>query len=445
VTEGNYARAEEIASSMKEPSYRSLIRGSVKLGMGDPKGALQLLESGLRLWPNNSGARYLAGQAALQMGDLERALAEYREATRISENQTNASLAMARIYFSLQKYQAALQFAERHIQSRPFENADAYVIGIRAAAAEENWAKAQNLLAKLGTREGTLNIAVVEHAGVMRTKEGPEAAIEAVESSGLDLTDSANVMALTSLAMDKVTLGQQNEALALVDKALANAASNPPLLDVRARLLARMGRDEEALAAISKALETDPNFAPALEVRAQYAEQAGKFAAALADFDQAAQSDPENPEYPYRAARLALRLGNLEEAQRRLRKVVSLAPGHVGATNDLAWQLAEEGEDLDLALDLAKRAIQLERGMQTLDTLGWVQLKRGDVDAALNSFEAALELQPDAASVRYRLALALARKGDSQAARENLSRAISMDAFPEVQAAKAELARLESN
>ena len=107
--------------------------------------------------------------------------------------------------------------------------------------------------------------------------------------------------------------------------------------------------------------------------------------------------------------------------------------------------MAEQGQDLDYALDLARRAIQLDRGLETLDTLGWVQLKRGEVDAARNSFDAALETDPDAPSVRYRLALALVLKGDSDAARENLSRALEMDPFPEVQAARAELARLESD
>ena len=124
-----------------------------------------------------------------------------------------------------------------------------------------------------------------------------------------------------------------------------------------------MSRDAEALAAVSKALETAPDFAPALEVRAQYAEQAGKFEEALADFDRAAASDPENPDYAYRAARLSMQLEGLEAATHRLRKVVSLSPGHVAATNDLAWHLAEEGKELDLALSLANRAIQLERGM----------------------------------------------------------------------------------
>ena len=445
IAEGNYDRAEEIASSMKEPSYRSLIRGSLKLAKGDPAGALKLLESGLRLWPNNAGARYVAGQAALQLGDLERALAEYREATRVGEDQTDAALAMARIYYSLHKYQAALQFAERHIKARPFENGDAYVIAIRAAASEKNWAKAQSLLSRLNAREGTRNLVVVEHAGVLRMKEGYEATAKVAQESGLDLTDSENAMTLTSLALDLISLGRQQEALNRVNEALAKDATNPRLLDIQARLLARMGRDREAQAAVAKALEKSPGFGPALEVRAMYAEQAGQLDDALVDYDGAAAADPENVDYAYRAARVALRLGNANDAVSRLRKVVSLSPGHVGATNDLAWRLAEQGQELDYALDLARRAIQLDRGLETLDTLGWVQLKRGEVDAALNSFEAALETDPDAPSVRYRLALALVLKGDSDAARENLSRALEMDPFPEVQAARAELARLESN
>ncbi|MEE2673874.1 MAG: tetratricopeptide repeat protein [Myxococcota bacterium] len=445
IAEGKYDRAEEIASSMKEPSYRSLIRGSLKLAKGDPAGALRLLESGLRLWPNNAGARYVAGQAALQLGDLERALAEYREATRVGEDQTDAALAMARIYYSLHKYQAALQFAERHIKTRPFENGDAYVVAIRAAAAEKNWAKAQNLLASLNARESARNLVVVEHAGVMRLREGFEAAARIPQDSGLDLTDSKNAMALTSLALDLISLGRPEEALDRVNKALAKDSTNPRLLDIQARLLARMGRDEEAQAAVAKALQTDADFSPALEVRAMYAEQAGRLNDALGQYDAAAAADPENADYAYRAARVALRLGNSEEVVSRLRKVVSLSPGHVGATNDLAWRLAEQGQELDYALVLAKRATQLERGPQTLDTLGWVQLQRGEVDAAVNSFEAALTAGPDAPSVRYRLALALAKKGDSERARENLSRALEMDPFPEVQAARAELARLESN
>jgi tetratricopeptide (TPR) repeat protein len=444
IAEGEYARAEEIAAQMQEPSYQALIRGSVKLAQGDPKEALKLLETGLRLWPNNPGARYVAGQAALQLGDLERALAEYREATRLAEDSTDAALAMARIYYSLHKYPAAQQFAERHIKTRPFTNGDAHVIAIRATAEQGEWQKAEGLLKNLNARAGMRVLTIVEHAGVMRKRDGSEAAAKVVRESGLDLTNAENAMALTSLALDLIAMGRQADALVQIDQALAKNSENARLLDMRARLLARMGKDDEAQQAAARALASDPDFAPALEVRAMYAEQAGRLEEALADYDKASASERENADYAYRAARLALRLGRTDEAVARLRKVVSLSPGHVGATNDLAWRLAETGQELDLALDLANRATQLDLRAETLDTLGWVQFKRGETDAAIRSFEQALERDADAPSVRYRLALALASKGDSAAAREKLVQALEAESFPEQQAARAELARLES-
>ena len=445
IEEGNFARAEEIANSLQEPSYRTLLRGSIALARGEPAAALKLLESGLRLWPNNASARYIAGQAALQMGDLQRALAEYREATRIDEEATDASLAMARIYYSLNKFPAAGQFAERHIKSRPFVNGDAHIIAVRAASEQGLWEKTSGIIENLNTHEGMNVLAIVENAGVLRKKEGPAAAVNEVKASGLDLTDPANSMALTSLSLDLLALDRGTEALAGVDRALAQNPESAGFLDIRARLLAQIGRDDEAVATVEKALAIDPNYAPALDVAASYARQARKLEEALALFDRAAAADPENSDYAYSAAVVANELGRGEDSIERLRRVVSLAPGHVRATNDLAWRLADSGRELDLALDLANRATQLDKGPETLDTLGWVQLKRGNVDAAIASFEASLERRPDSPSVRYHMALAQARKGDDASARESLTRALESAGFPEAQDARAELARLQNN
>jgi tetratricopeptide (TPR) repeat protein len=445
ILEGDYERAEKIAKGLQESSYRNLLRGSIRLAQGDPAGALKLLEPGLRLWPNNAGARYVAGQAALQLGDLERALAEYREATRVAEEETDAALAMARIYYSLHNYPVAMQFAERHIKVRPFQNEDAHIIAVRSAAEQALWAKVENLLKDLSQRPGMQVLAIVEQAGAVRKQSGFEAATAIIDDSGLDLTDRANAMALTSMSLDLISLDRKADALALVDAALAANRGYPPFLDLRSRVLARMGRDEDAQATVAVALAANSEFGPALEVKGMYAEERGDFDLALECYDRAAASEPENPEYAYRAARVVLSQERTAEGIDRLRKVVSLAPGHVAATNDLAWALAESGEELDLALSLATRATQLSRVSETLDTLGWVQLKLGDVDSALDSFEAALESDPDSSSVRYRMALALARKGDAAAARETLTQALDAPPFPELKAAQAELARLETD
>jgi len=57
----------------------------------------------------------------------------------------------------------------------------------------------------------------------------------------------------------------------------------------------------------------------------------------------------------------------------------------------------------------------------------------------------ALEERPDSPSIEYRLGMALAAKGDTKEARAVLTRALERPAFPEADAARAELARLQDS
>lgn len=190
------------------------------------------------------------------------------------------------------------------------------------------------------------------------------------------------------------------------------------------------------------AIAKDPDSAGALEAKGNLTANAGDLEAALSYFDRAAAADYNNPNYAYQAARLVLAQGRTEDAIARLRRIVQGEPGHVPASNDLAWYLAETDSELDFALELATRATTRQPDANTLDTLGWVHYKRGSMDSAIESFNKALELQPDSASIRYRLGLALAKAGSDQQARAALEQAIGGESFPELNDARAELARL---
>jgi Flp pilus assembly protein TadD len=67
-----------------------------------------------------------------------------------------------------------------------------------------------------------------------------------------------------------------------------------------------------------------------------------------------------------------------------------------------------------------------------LDTLGWVHLKRGEVDRAVAVLEQAVELAPANASIRGHLAEALQQAGDSERAQRTLA-----GALPELEKAAA--------
>jgi Flp pilus assembly protein TadD len=78
-----------------------------------------------------------------------------------------------------------------------------------------------------------------------------------------------------------------------------------------------------------------------------------------------------------------------------------------------------------------------------LDTFGYVRLKQERYEDAARAFRLSLAKNGGYATARYHLALALDRSGDSAAAREELRQAVSAGTFPELAAAKTELARLE--
>jgi Flp pilus assembly protein TadD len=151
---------------------------------------------------------------------------------------------------------------------------------------------------------------------------------------------------------------------------------------------------------------------------------------------------PHEGDIAYLASQIHTRLGQDEAAERALRDAVAAAPLHVGACNDLAWRLAASGRDLDLALQLARRAVRVRDEGTLLDTLGFVLLARGEPEEAAQVLAEAVARKPDDPGFRYRLGLALARTGHEAEARDAFEQALSHGPFPEAEQARAELARL---
>jgi tetratricopeptide (TPR) repeat protein len=436
--------AEQVSLELSEGVYRDLIRGKLLLQRDDVAGALQAFEDGLTRWPNNAAARFLAGQAAERLGQREVALAHYREAVRSDETATDAALAAATLQLANGNYGDAEQLATRHIAKRPFQP-EPFVIVARAALAQGNFKEARMALEALAKLSSDALTVKTERAAVERAAEGPAAAAEVIEKSGLDLRDPANQRALRSLVEDLLALGRSDAALARVDAALAGHADDASLHELRGRALHAAGRPADARQELERALELAPEFAPALAALARIALGEGRLDEAVALADRAVAADAADSDSAYLAANVLAQQGRADESVARLKELLRKNPGHAAAANDLAWMLAERGQDTALALDLAKRAARIDPRAETLDTLGFVQLERKDAAAAVETFERAVALDPNAASVRYRLGLALEAAGRSQEALDSFRAALGAGAFPEADAARAEVARLEAN
>lgn len=440
---GRYDDAELIAASLEEPTYARLLRGRIELERGNPKKALELFDQGIRAWPNNAGARYLAGAAARQLGDLDRAISELREAVRVDLNATPAAEMLARSYFDNGQYTESLRIGKMAARRPGANRVEIYAVGARSFVELGKYDDARSTLETMAQLPNGKTRSVVELVVVERADKGPAAAIVAVEASGLDLTEPDNAAVLRSYVDVLLADGRSEDALATVDAALAAHPDDASSHALRGAVLTRLEREADARAAFEQALSIDPDLAGGHAGLATLAARGNDLAGAVELFDKAAVLDPNTSAYPYSAAQLALASGDTAGAEKRLREIVRRFATHAGARNDLAWLLAEKDQELDWALELAEAAYRLDPSPEVLDTLGWVRFKRGEMSAAVAALEQASQSRRDSPSIRYRLGVALSKSGDSDRAREELQAAISAGAFPEAADARRELADLD--
>jgi Flp pilus assembly protein TadD len=108
-------------------------------------------------------------------------------------------------------------------------------------------------------------------------------------------------------------------------------------------------------------------------------------------------------------------------------RVVERAGGDVDDLNFMAFTLAERGLRPKQALLFAWRAVLLEPlSGSVVDTLGWAQLKAGDVDGAAVALRRAVRLSPNEGEIWFHLAAAELARGDRHAASEAIERALAL-------------------
>ena len=79
-----------------------------------------------------------------------------------------------------------------------------------------------------------------------------------------------------------------------------------------------------------------------------------------------------------------------------LKKTIEINPKHDGSLNTLGYMYAEEGENLDEAMDLIIRALVIDPDNGAyLDSLAWVYYKKGEYQKAIEIIKRADQMLQD--------------------------------------------------
>lgn len=128
----------------------------------------------------------------------------------------------------------------------------------------------------------------------------------------------------------------------------------------------------------------------------------------------------------------------IEQYQEMLRN----QPGNPFALNNLAWLYYREKDPR--ALEVAEQVYKLQPNAATIaDTLGWILLDQGKTARGVEILQKAAALAPENPEIGYHYAVALAKSGDKQKARQQLESLFATGKdFPQQDEAKALLKQL---
>ncbi len=113
-------------------------------------------------------------------------------------------------------------------------------------------------------------------------------------------------------------------------------------------------------------------------------------------YSNALKAAPEDPELLYFRALVAERLDKIDVVIRDLSFVIEKNPKDAAALNALGYTLADKTSKLQEALKLIQRAHDLEpNDAAIIDSLGWVNFRLGNMDAAIKFLEEAMEKLDD--------------------------------------------------
>ncbi len=133
-------------------------------------------------------------------------------------------------------------------------------------------------------------------------------------------------------------------------------------------------------------------------VRGQLAllyQRSGRLQDALAVLEQMVALEPENPVHRINLGTVYAELGRVDEAEQTMRKAISMAPGEPFAYVALAQLYLRRGTHVEAARQLAEKAVELAPSAGNWALLCAACQKQGDLAAAAEAIEQALQRKPN--------------------------------------------------
>ncbi len=370
-------------------------RGLSQIGKGDPKMGQQDLLKAVEFNPGLLDARLILAEFFLNDRNADLARQQIDAAMNIAPRNTRVLMRLASLKLLEKDMKGAEEIYSKIIQAEA-DYAPAYVqLGLvqnssnRQAEALKSFNKALEL-----NPQQTDALALI--VGFHVRDEKFDAAMKVCEDQKKKVADSPANLAMIEYLEGNILLAKKDTKAAeeRFKKAIGIEPNNPAAYVALAGIYAREKRFDEAIKEYETILAKNPNFL------------AGYMAVGTI-YDQK---------------------GDGEKAEAYYRKALAIKKDFGPAANNLAWNLAERGGNIDEALTYAQIAKeQLPNSAYVMDTLGYIYYLKGTYLNAIAEFQDSLARDPGNPVVNHHMGLAQYKNNDKGKAKDFLEKALQLD------------------
>ena len=429
------ARTIVDAELEKAPSLAEglFVRAKLEVQARQIEEAIRTLRSTIDLRADWAEAHFMLGTALMLAGERTAARTELARSLEIDPTQVEARHALARVHAALGEHEYAVEEGQRYLQARPDNISTRILVGQSLLAMDQPLAALEVIMEVPETdRDAQVEYALGRIYGRLDRAADSRAALEKALA---EVPSQPEI--LTALLELDVGEGRVAESDARVAAAVAESPDNARLHQLAGTLALAKNDVAGAEEAFKRAIEADEDAIGAYRQLANLYVRTGRTQETIRTYEEAVAVQNDQPQLHHVLGVLYEAAGDPDKAIPHYEAAIRYSPEQGESKNNLAYILAEKGENLDEALDLAQEAKQLlPDDPNTADTLGWVLFRRGVPSAAigyLREAEAGMTARyredplgdPSGLGlIRHHLALAYQGSGDVENAKVMLGRAL---------------------